>query len=41
MAIVRAEDAATPSRALVEVVRLQIAAAAATTPSASSALAPR
>jgi hypothetical protein len=41
MAIVRAEDAATPSQTLVEVVRLQMAAAAATTPPASSALAPR
>jgi hypothetical protein len=41
MAIVRAEDAATPSQTLVEVVRLQMAAAAATTPPAASALAPR
>src|SRR6185312_9761288 len=41
MAIVRAEDAATPSQALVEVVRLQMAAAAAAAPPASSGLAPR
>jgi len=39
MAIVRSEDAATPSPALVEVVRLQIAASA--VPSASSTVAPR